>query len=93
MMVASLLTACAAPRHDVVVKDTPTTARPQPIAPAATPSGGIFQPAAYRPLFEDRKPRYVGDILTVQINERLKPARAPIRTPSAAASSRSRCRA
>ena len=71
MMVASLLTACAAPRHDVVVKDMPTTARPQPIAPAATPSGGIFQPAAYRPLFEDRKPRYVGDILTVQINERL----------------------
>jgi flagellar L-ring protein precursor FlgH len=66
-----LLAACAAPRHDVVRGETPTSARPQPIASAGTPSGGIFQPAAYRPLFEDRKPRYVGDILTVQINERL----------------------
>jgi flagellar L-ring protein precursor FlgH len=54
------------------VKNTPTTARPQvPRAADAAPSGGIFQPAAYRPLFEDRKPRYVGDLLTVQINERL----------------------
>lgn len=65
-----LLAACAAPRHSVV-KDTPTSAKPQVIAQAGTPTGGIFQPAAYRPLFEDRKPRYIGDILTVQINERL----------------------
>jgi flagellar L-ring protein precursor FlgH len=35
------------------------------------PNGGIFQAAAYRPLFEDRKPRYIGDILTVSINEKL----------------------
>jgi flagellar L-ring protein precursor FlgH len=65
------LAACAAPRHDVV-KGTATTARPEPIvANTGNPSGGIFQPAGYRPLFEDRKPRYVGDILTIQINERL----------------------
>jgi flagellar L-ring protein precursor FlgH len=65
------LAACAAPRHDVV-KGTATTARPEPIvANTGNPSGGILQPAGYRPLFEDRKPRYVGDILTIQINERL----------------------
>jgi flagellar L-ring protein precursor FlgH len=64
------LAACAAPRQPIVV-NTPTTARPQPIDASATPSGGIFQAVGYRPLFEDRKPRYVGDILTVQINERL----------------------
>jgi flagellar L-ring protein precursor FlgH len=65
------LAACAAPRHDVV-KGTATTARPETIvANTGNPSGGIFQPAGYRPLFEDRKPRYVGDILTIQINERL----------------------
>jgi flagellar L-ring protein precursor FlgH len=65
------LTACAAPRHDVV-KGTATTARPETIvANTGNPSGGIFQQTGYRPLFEDRKPRYVGDILTIQINERL----------------------
>jgi flagellar L-ring protein FlgH len=68
---ALLLGACAAPRHDII-KGTPTTARPPlPQASAGAPSGGIFQSASYRPLFEDRKPRYVGDLLTVQINERL----------------------
>lgn len=68
---ALLLAACAAPRHDIV-RDTPTTARPPAAqANAGAPSGGIFQSASYRPLFEDRKPRYVGDILTVQINEKL----------------------
>jgi flagellar L-ring protein precursor FlgH len=41
------------------------------MAPTGTPTGGIFQATAYRPLFEDRKPRYVGDILTVNINEKL----------------------
>ena len=65
------LTACAAPRHDVV-KGTATTARPEPIATnVGNPTGGVFQSTGYRPLFEDRKPRYVGDLLTVQINERL----------------------
>ncbi len=71
MLCALLAAGCAAPRHDII-KGTPTTARPAaPTANAGAPSGGIFQAASYRPLFEDRKPRYVGDILTVQINERL----------------------
>jgi flagellar L-ring protein precursor FlgH len=67
---AALLVACAAPRHDVAMNG-PTTARPPELPADAVPTGGIFQAAAYRPLFEDRKPRYVGDILTVQINEKL----------------------
>ncbi len=70
LALAALLTACASPRHDVVT-NTPTSARPQALPNAGVPTGGIFQAAAYRPLFEDRKPRYIGDILTVQINERL----------------------
>jgi flagellar L-ring protein precursor FlgH len=68
--IAALVAACAAPRHEVST-DGPTSARPQVPAPHAMPTGGIFQAAAYRPLFEDRKPRYVGDILTIQINEKL----------------------
>ncbi len=71
MLMAVLMVGCATWRQDVV-KDGPTTARPEP-APsmAGNPSGGIFQHAGYRPLFEDRKPRFVGDILTIQINEKL----------------------
>jgi len=70
LLLVALLAGCAAPRHDVV-PSAPTTARPQAMPQHAAPTGGIFQAAAYRPLFEDRKPRYVGDILTVNINEKL----------------------
>ena len=70
ILLAVFLAACAAPRHDVSMEG-PTSARPPELPANAVPTGGIFQAAAYRPLFEDRKPRYVGDILTVQINEKL----------------------
>ena len=70
VLLALLLAGCAAPRHDIVMEG-PTSARPPEVPPSVVPTGGIFQAAAYRPLFEDRKPRYVGDILTVQINEKL----------------------
>lgn len=48
----------------------PTTARPvaQPVAVAS--NGTIYQAAAYRPLFEDRRARHVGDTLTITINEK-----------------------
>jgi flagellar L-ring protein precursor FlgH len=69
-LLSVLLAACAYPRHDVAMEG-PTTARPPELPANAVPTGGIYQAAAYRPLFEDRKPRYVGDILTVQINEKL----------------------
>jgi flagellar L-ring protein FlgH len=54
---------------------TPSTIVQQPMSAraqaAATPakSGAIFNQAAYRPLFEDRRPRYVGDTVTVTIAE------------------------
>jgi flagellar L-ring protein FlgH len=42
-------------------------------APAQAPhtNGSIFQAASYRPLFEDRRARLVGDVLTIQIEERV----------------------
>jgi len=67
---ALLVAGCAAPRHDVIA-NTVTSARPEPVATAAAPSGAIFRAVNYRPLFEDRTPRYIGDILTIQINEKL----------------------
>ncbi len=51
----------------------PTTARPNiPVAaPAATiATGAIYRPDSFRPLFEDRRARLVGDILTVVLQEK-----------------------
>ncbi len=66
VIMVGLVAACSI-TPDSIVKQ-PMTARPQA---AATPakSGAIFNQAAYRPLFEDRRPRYVGDTVTVQIAE------------------------
>jgi flagellar L-ring protein precursor FlgH len=66
------LTACAVverPRVDVM---QPTSMKPAATAPVLESNGAIFQVASgtYRPLFEDRRARYVGDILTIQINEK-----------------------
>ena len=48
----------------------PTTARPQPQPIQAAGNGAIYQAAAYRPLFEDRRARHIGDVLTIVINEK-----------------------
>ncbi|RJS95399.1 flagellar basal body L-ring protein FlgH [Salinisphaera sp. Q1T1-3] len=67
--VVSLLGGCAQlPRHDIVTG--PTTAQPQP-PPRQESNGSIFQAAYNKPLFEDRRPRQVGDILTIVLNEDL----------------------
>ena len=66
---AALLGGCAAPRA-TVTPNAPLTARAQPYDPlTAAPTGSIFRPNNMVYLFEDRKPRVVGDLLTIQINE------------------------
>lgn len=59
---------------------TPPTVDMLTTAPLVTPSavaapppanGSIFQSVSYRPLFEDRRARLVGDELTIQIEERV----------------------
>lgn len=52
---------------------TPLTARPQPAPPAPKAvDGAIFQAGGpYRPLFEDRRARFVGDTIVININERI----------------------
>lgn len=47
----------------------PMTARPTPRAANPYASGAIFSAASSRPLFEDRRARYVGDTLTINITE------------------------
>jgi flagellar L-ring protein precursor FlgH len=50
-----------------------STARPSPVSGLGAPTGGaIFAGGGfYRPLFEDRRPRMVGDTLVININESL----------------------
>jgi flagellar L-ring protein FlgH len=65
------LAGCATPRDSIKVSMA-TTAKPQPIESQADhPSGAIFRPRGNLLLFEDRKPRAIGDVLTIQINETL----------------------
>ena len=71
-----LATACSTltpPKVDMPAK---LTARPVPAPQVVAVNGAIFQDGggSYRPLFEDRRARYIGDTLTVQINEKTQAA-------------------
>ena len=60
----------APPRVQVL---EPTSVRPTTPSQAAvqpTGNGAIYRPEAHRPLFEDRRARLVGDILTVSLQEK-----------------------
>ncbi|HEY8606465.1 MAG TPA: flagellar basal body L-ring protein FlgH [Noviherbaspirillum sp.] len=64
---AALLLAGCSTVPDTIVQQ-PTTRQPMPAA-APTANGAIFN-AGYRPMFEDRRARRVGDMLTIAISER-----------------------
>lgn len=77
-LLAVMATGCALIPPEPVVTG-PLTAPPPPVAqmPAPVANGAIYQPTAYGnyPLFEDRRPRNVGDIVTVIIQERTNAAK------------------
>jgi flagellar L-ring protein precursor FlgH len=47
----------------------PVAPPPKAVAPARANTGSLFQSASYRPGFEDRRARLVGDTVTIQIVE------------------------
>ncbi|MES2263447.1 MAG: flagellar basal body L-ring protein FlgH [Pseudomonadota bacterium] len=66
---ALALAGCAASPTSIVQQ--PTTARPLSVAQLPAPSNGaIFQVNAYRPHFEDRRARQVGDVINIVITEK-----------------------
>lgn len=69
VIAAVLLSACAGAPTSIV--QGPTTARPLPpeYPPPAVSNGSIYQASSYRPAFEDRRARHVGDIINVVITE------------------------
>ncbi|THF65723.1 flagellar basal body L-ring protein FlgH [Pseudothauera nasutitermitis] len=71
ILTLALLSGCAS------IYSTPPTAvhqpmsmRPEMRAQAVPATGGIFQNAQARPLFEDRRARNIGDLITINLVER-----------------------
>ena len=77
-----VLAGCSAVQPSSIVPH-PTSARAEPAPPSSVAPGAIFRAQAYRPLFEDRRARAVGDVLTIVINEKA----AADKTSQASASS------
>lgn len=64
---ACILNACSITPSTIV--KTPTTATPIAPKQASTESGAIYSASSHKPLFEDRRARFIGDILTINITE------------------------
>jgi flagellar L-ring protein precursor FlgH len=76
VVLALSLHGCALVPPEPIVEG-PTTAMPPMSLPPPVPTGSIYQPVGYAsvPLFEDRRPRNVGDIVTIVLNERTAAAK------------------
>lgn len=68
------LAGCSATPTSIVQR--PTSVRPMLPEPAIAASGAIYQAAAYKPMFEDRRARHIGDMLTISITERTNAMKA-----------------
>lgn len=78
LMVSQLL-GCVYMPHKPVVEGV-TTAAPQPVTAVAA-NGSIFQTGqamnyGYQPLFEDRRPRNIGDTLTIVLQENVSASKS-----------------
>lgn len=79
MLSLLLLSGCAFVPQKPLVQGA-TTAHPAP-GPAPVVNGSIFQSAqpvnyGYQPLFEDRRPRNIGDTLTIQLQENVSASKS-----------------
>jgi len=71
------LSGCAMVPPEPVVTGPLTASPPLPQMASAQANGAIYQPTAYGnyPLFEDRRPRNVGDTITIIVQERTNAAK------------------
>lgn len=67
--IALLATGCVTTTPPTAVHQ-PMTARPEPRNYAPSSNGAIYNVASARPLFEDRRARFVGDTITINIAEK-----------------------
>jgi len=54
----------------------PMTVRPQAITAVTPSNGAIYNVASARPLFEDRRARFVGDTITINIAEKVQASKS-----------------
>jgi flagellar L-ring protein FlgH len=74
VLLASLASACSLLTPPTAVHQ-PMTARPAPAPTVASNNGSIYA-AATRPLFEDRRARLIGDIITVNLVEKTQASKS-----------------
>lgn len=75
MIAILVLSGCAQLPRPSVVGEQEKVAISQP--PPAQPNGSLFQARrGYRPLFEDRRPVMVGDVLTVLLDEQVSASKS-----------------
>jgi flagellar L-ring protein precursor FlgH len=67
-MTLVMVAGCAATPTSIV--KGPTSARPMLADTGVASEGAIYSNATFRPMFEDRRARHIGDILTVSIVEK-----------------------
>lgn len=76
VVAAAALSGCMTTPTSIV--QMPMSARPltSERLQAAPSNGAIYQTAAFRPIFEDRRARHVGDVLTLVITEKTSAVKA-----------------
>jgi flagellar L-ring protein precursor FlgH len=75
LLFMSIVSGCSHIEPRVAIAE-PTTAKPVADTVKVANNGAIFQAqGAHRPLFEDMRPRYIGDILTINIAENTSASR------------------
>lgn len=67
MCVALVINGCSVTPTSIV--NQPTTARTPQLNNTPNNNGSIYNASSYRPMFEDRRPRFIGDIVTINITE------------------------
>ena len=86
LLAAAVLSGCALnnpPPVDMGSTAPVTAVAIAPPAQAVSNSGSLYQASRYRPVFENRRARMVGDTVMVQIVEKWRPAKSKAPTLTA----------
>jgi flagellar L-ring protein precursor FlgH len=75
LALVTLLAGCSTTPPPTIVQE-PTSSRPRPSASPLSTNGAIYSVGTYRPMFEDRRARMVGDIMTIAISENTSAVKA-----------------
>jgi len=81
IVVAALAIAGCSTTPSTIVQG-PTSSRPMLVQAAPANDGAIYNAGSYRPMFEDRRARHIGDLLTVNITERTSAGKSGASTGS-----------